>query len=284
MIRGEIMKSHISAVAVQSAIIIILLVPFSVAPGIFSPVAAQTGKTVAPAAPAQKGFVTAEEAANALILAAEGFDVAALKEILGPDGADLVSSDDPVRDKTYAQDFSAKAREKKTVTVDPKNPNLAILSVGESDWPLPIPIVRKEGKWVFDAKRGREEVLFRRIGSNELNAIEVCRGFVEAQFEYASIIRDGTGIAQYAQRLISTPGKQDGLYWTNADGTPGGPISEKVAKAIDEGYSLAPDSAYRGYYFHILKGQGPAAPQGELDYVIKGVMIGGFAMISTPVE
>jgi DUF2950 family protein len=112
----------------------------------------------------------------------------------------------------------------------------------------------------------------------------VLRGFVEAQIEYASDAHDDSGIHQYAQRLISSPGKQDGLYWTNADGTPGGPISEAVARAIDEGYTLAKDSAYHGYYFHLLNGQGPAAPKGQFDYIIKGMMIGGFALIAVPAE
>jgi hypothetical protein len=254
------------------------------APGIPSQATAQTGKKAAPAAPAQKAFANPEEAAKALIQAAGSFDVPALKEILGPDGADLVSSDDPVRDKTYAVEFAARAKEKYSVVPDPVNQNRANLVVGDGEWPMPIPIVNREGRWIFDSSAGHDEVLYRRIGANELNAIEVCRGFVEAQLEYASTFHDGSRITQYAQRLFSTPGKQNGLYWTNADGTPGGPISEAVAHAIDEGYSLARNSAYRGYYFHLLKGQGPAAPGGQRDYIVGGVMIGGFALIAVPAE
>jgi hypothetical protein len=233
---------------------------------------------------AQKTFATPNDAAKALIEAAGKFDVAALKEILGPDGVDLVSSEDSVTDKNNALAFAAKAQEKKSVTLDPKNPNRAVLSVGDTEWPLPVPIVKRAGKWQFDSKAGREEILFRRIGSNELNAIQVCRGFVEAQLDYVMDVHDNSGIHQYAQRLISSSGKQDGLYWTNPDGTAGGPVSEAVAKAIDEGYTLAPNSAYHGYYFHFLKGQGPAAHMGELDYIIKGMMIGGFALIAVPAE
>jgi len=233
---------------------------------------------------AQKGFSKPEEAADALIKAAEAYDVPVLLEILGPEGKDLVSSQDPVRDKNAALAFAAMAKEKKTVSKDPSNSKRMILSVGNSDWPWPVPIVKRSGKWYFDTKAGHDELLFRRIGTNELNAIQVLRGFVEAQKEYASKIRDNSGIHQYAQRLISTPGKQDGLYWENPDGTPGGPVTKGVAKAIEEGYSLAKDSVYSGYYFRLLKGQGPAAPNGELDYVIKGMMIGGFALIAVPAE
>ena len=230
------------------------------------------------------GFDTPQAASDALIQAAGAYDVSSLIDILGPDGKDLVSSTDPVQDKNYAADFFAKAQEKKAVVVDPKNKNRATLAVGNGGWPLPVPIVKKSGKWYFDAKAGRDEVLFRRIGANELDAIQVCRGFVEAQKEYALDVHDDSGIHQYAQRILSTPGKQDGLYWKKADGTPGGPISEAIAKAIEEGYSFTGPSAYHGYYFKVLKGQGPAAPLGEIDYVIKGMMIGGFALVAAPAE
>lgn len=233
---------------------------------------------------AQRGFAKPQEAANALIKAAEAFDVPALLEIFGPDGKDLVTTQDPVQDKNNSLAFAAAAREKQSLAKDPSDKNRYILSVGYQDWPLPIPIVKRSGKWFFDSKAGHDEVLYRRIGANELNAIQVCRGFVEAQLEYASSIHDDSGIYQYAQKLISTPGKQDGLYWENADGTPGGPITKSVAKAIEEGYSLSPGSAYGGYYFRLLKGQGPSAPMGELDYIIKGMMIGGFAIIAVPAE
>ena len=234
---------------------------------------------------AQKGFSKPKEAAEALIKAAEIFDVPALLEILGPDGEDLVSTQDPVADKNNALAFAERAREKKSVEKDPYDKNRYILSVGKEDWPLPIPIVKRDGKWYFDSKAGHDEILYRRIGANELNAIEICRGYVEAQLEYASTIHDNSGVHQYAQKLISTPGKQDGLYWENSDGTPGGPVGKGVAKAIADGYSLAPGSAYSGYYFHLLRGQGPAAkPLGELDYMIKGMMIGGFALIAVPAE
>jgi hypothetical protein len=236
------------------------------------------------AAPAQKSFATPQEAVDALISAASDYNVSSLLEILGPDGKDLVETKDPVQDKNQAEAFAALARKKNSVSINQKNPNLATLIVGEHDWPSPIPLLKKNGKWLFDSKTGRMEVLYRRIGTNELDAIQICRGFVEAQLAYASSIHDDSGVNQYAQKILSTPGKQDGLYWENPDGTPGGPISKAIAKAIAEGYSTDKRSAYHGYYFKVLKGQGPAAPLGKLDYVIQGAMIGGFALLAVPSE
>jgi hypothetical protein len=170
------------------------------------------------------------------------------------------------------------------VTIDPKNKAQAILTVGNDDWPLPVPLVSRGSKWYFDSKRGHDEILFRRIGANELDAIQICRGFVDAQKEYAAEVHDDSGVNQYAQRIISTPGRHDGLYWENADGTNGGPIGEAIARAIEEGYSPGKSSGYHGYYFKVLKGQGPAARLGPLDYVVGGVMIGGFALVAFPAE
>lgn len=234
--------------------------------------------------PKQRGFASPQEAADALIQAAGANDVAALHELFGPTGKELISSGDPVQDSNNAAAFAAKAKEKRDVAVDPKNSSRATLAVGTNGWPMPVPIVKRRGKWYFDVEAGKAEVLHRRIGANELDAIQICRGFVEAQMEYATLAREVTGVAQYAQRIISTPGKRDGLYWRNADGTPGGPISEAIARAIEEGYSASVKSAYHGYYFKVLKGQGPAARMGELDYVIRGIMIGGFALIAVPAE
>lgn len=241
-------------------------------------------QTTPAAAPSQKTFATPQEAAEALINAASDYDLSALLQIVGPDGEDLVQTKDPVQDKNQAEAFGKLAKQKNSISVDPKNPNRATLIIGPNDWPSPIPLVKKNGKWIFDSKAGRMEVLYRRIGTNELDAIQICRGFVEAQLAYASTVHDDSGINQYAQKLISTPGKQDGLYWENPDGTPGGPISKGIAKAIEEGYSLDKRSAYHGYYFKVLKGQGPAAKLGKLDYVIQGAMIGGFALLAVPSE
>jgi hypothetical protein len=241
--------------------------------------------TAAAAQPQQKQFDTPKQAADALIQVAANFDVAAAKEILGPDSEDIIASEDPVQDKNRALAFAAKAKEKSSIEIDKKAPNRAILLVGNDDFPLPIPIVKRKGKWSFDTKVGREEILNRRIGANELNAIEICRGFVEAQHEYAQEKHDDSKVNQYAQRIISTPGKHDGLAWQNADGTWGGPVGEEVAKALEQGYSNpSQPQPYHGYYFKVLKGQGPAAPIGEMDFVVGGAMIGGFALAAAPAE
>ncbi len=256
--------------------------------GVLNPSPAVQDQTQQPPASseavAQESFATPQFAVDALIRAAEQYDVATLLKIFGPDGKDFVSSADPVQDKNYAEAFAAKAREKKSITINPKNGSLATLSVGNDDWPFPIPIVRQGRKWIFDSRQGRQEILYRRIGANELDAIQICKGFVEAQEQYASEIHDDSGVNQYAQRIISTPGKRDGLYWENPDGTPGGPISQAIARAIEEGYSPDQPSGYHGYFFKVLKGQGPHARLGQLDYVINGIMIGGFALVATPVE
>ena len=152
--------------------------------------------------------------------------------------------------------------EKNLVTIDAKNQSRAILSVGNEDWPLPVPIIKQKGKWHFDSKQGRDEILFRRIGANELDAIQVCRGFVEAQEEYASQVHDDSGVNQYAQRIISTPGKRDGLYWKNEDGTPGGPISEGIARAIEEGYSPVPLGAIPRLLLQSSEGAGSRSAAG----------------------
>jgi Protein of unknown function (DUF2950) len=235
--------------------------------------------------PKQKEFDTPKQAADALIQVATNFDVAAAKEILGPDSEDIVSSEDPVMDKNRAQAFATKANEKNSIEIDKKDPNRAVLLVGNDDFPLPIPIVKRKGKWLFDTKVGREEILNRRIGANELNAIEICRGFDEAQHEYAQEKHDDSKVNQYAQRIISSPGKHDGLAWQNADGTWGGPVGEEVAKALEQGYTQqSRPQPYHGYYFKVLKGQGPAAPMGEMDFVVGGAMIGGFGLAAAPAQ
>jgi hypothetical protein len=229
-----------------------------------------------------RSFDSPQHAVDALIDAAEKFDVSALLQIFGPGGEDIVLSGEYPQDQRHAANFVAEAHEKKSVSVDPKSGNRAFLLVGNEDWPFPVPIVKRGDKWFFDGKAGRQELLYRRIGANELDAIAICHGYVEAQHEYALKKREGYDVNQYAQRIISTPGKQDGLAWQNPDGSWAGPIGEKVAVAIEHGYSRS--EPYHGYFFKILKGQGPAAPLGEMDFVVKGVMIGGFALVAAPTE
>ena len=242
---------------------------------------AEKEKDAASASPSnQKQFATAKEAADALVQAAASFDAAALKEILGPDSEDIVASDDPVQDKNRAIAFAAKAKEKSSLETKGDH---AIMEVGNDDFPVPIPIVKRKGKWSFDTKVGKEEILNRRIGSNELDAIAICRGFDDAQKEYAQEKHDDSKINQYAQKIISTAGKHDGLAWKNPDGTWGGPVGEQVAKAIEEGYTER-GKPFHGYYFKVLTKQGPAAHGGEIDFVVGGAMIGGFGLVAAPAE
>lgn len=244
---------------------------------------AAASATPAPAAAPQRAFDSPQQAAEALVAAAEKDDVSALLEILGPGGKDLVVTVDAVDDRNRRAGFAAKAREKMAVAEDPINPGWMFLSVGPSDWPFPVPIVESGGKWRFSSKDGREEILARRIGENELDAIALLRGYVEAQWEYAEEEHDGSGIQQYAQKAISTAGKQDGLSWRNADGTVGGPMGDEVAEALAAGYTDK-TKPYNGYYFRILKAQGPAAPGGARGYVVNGMMIGGFGMVAWPAQ
>ena len=243
--------------------------------------AAKTEK--AATAGTQKQFDDPKKAVDELVQAAETFDVNALKEILGPGSEDIISSEDQVMDKERATAFVAKAKEKTAVVPFEDNPNRAAVTVGSDEDPLPIPLVKNKGKWSFDTKVGREEVLNRRIGANELDAITICLGFVEAQHDYAQEKHDDSKVNQYAQRIISTPGKKDGLAWKNADGSWGGPVGEEVAKAIEQGYSKR-DQPFHGYFFKVLKGQGPAAPMGKMDFVINGTMIGGFGLVAAPAQ
>jgi hypothetical protein len=227
-------------------------------------------------------FSSPNEAAEALIRAASAKDLPALGKILGPDGKDLVASRDPVLDKNRAEEFAEQARDRHTVEIDPADATRATLVVGKEDWPLPIPIVKSGSAWHFDAKAGTEEILKRRIGENELDVITICRGYVEAQEQYASEVHDNSGVNQYAQRVVSTQGKHDGLAWRNPDGTWGGPVGQTAAKALEEGY--VPQKPFHGYTFKLLKGQGAAARLGTLDYVVGGAMIGGFALVAWPAE
>jgi hypothetical protein len=163
-----------------------------------------------------------------------------------------------------------------------KSKTRATLIVGGEDWPFPVPIVKAGKSWFFDTKAGRQELLFRRVGQNELDAIQICRGYVEAQHEYA-LAKRTAGVNQYAQRIISTEGQQDGLAWKNPDGTWDGPVGEKVAAAIARGYSSRTEP-FHGYFFKVLKGQGPAAMMGEMDFVVNGAMIAGFALVAAPAQ
>ena len=240
-----------------------------------------TAGTVAATRPFRT-FDSPERAADALVAAAAKYDLNALQQMFGPEFNNVVLSGESAQDRERAAEFVAKAEEKKKVSIDPKSRARAFLLVGNDDWPFPIPIVKRGTKWSFDTAAGKREIIYRRVGANELDAIAICNGYVEAQHEYALKPRNGYDVNQYAQRIISTPGTQDGLAWQNADGTWDGPVGEKVARAITQGYSSG--EPYHGYFFKVLKGQGPAAPLGQMDFVVKGAMIGGFALAAAPAE
>jgi DUF2950 family protein len=231
-----------------------------------------------------KTFSTPQAAADALIDAAEKFDVPALEQIFGSAGKDVIHTGEPARDREIAKQFAELARTKMEVSFEDPSKRRALISVGNDAWPFPVPVVKLGNSWSFDSKAGLQEVLRRRIGRNELDAIEISRGFVEAQHEYALTKHGDSQVNQYAQKIISTPGKQDGLAWQTPDGTWDGPVGENVASAIERGYSSSNEQPYHGYFFKVLKGQGPAAPLGEMDYVQNGAMIGGFALIAAPAQ
>ena len=236
-----------------------------------------------PAATGGQAFDTPQAATDALVQAATAGDTTALVGIFGPDSKDLVNSGDPVEDKNNLAKFAEKAKAKTNVHFDMDDPNRALVEVGDDDWPLPVPIVRSGNKWRFDVNQGKEEIIARRIGGNELDTIDILRGYVEAQKEYATTLHDGSKVHQYAQKWISSPGKQDGLSWNGPDGKPAGPIGDEIAKLLAEGYSSKAEPV-NGYFFRTLTAQGPNARLGARNYIINGAMIGGFAAIAWPAK
>jgi hypothetical protein len=230
---------------------------------------------------AQQAFKTMEEAADALVSAAKSGDRKAVLTVLGRDGADIVSSGDPIADAS-ARNHVIEAYEAKHQVVM-EGPDRAVLIIGRDDWPFPIPLVRKDSTWRFDTAAGREEILYRRIGRNELSAIETCLAYVDAQQEYAERGVASNGV--YAQRIVSQPGKKDGLYWPAQSSEDESPLGELAASAAAEGYRVGQQRApYHGYYYKVLTRQGPSASGGALDYVVRGRMIGGFALVAYPAE
>ena len=211
-------------------------------------------------------------------------DTKGVMAILGPEGQDIISSGDEVADKNTLEQF-VKAYQEKVDFVKEKEDRVSII-IGSDHWPFPIPIVKKGEGWIFDTKAGKEEVLNRRVGRNELNAIEVCLAYVEAQREYASTDRERDGINQYAQKVWSDPYRRNGLYWEVGEGEIPSPVGWFIAQAAQEGYAKKGDkpTPYRGYYYRILKGQGKNAPGGAYQYVINGHMVAGFALVAWPAQ
>jgi hypothetical protein len=234
----------------------------------------------------QKRFASPEEAVQALVAAVKADDKKEMLAILGPVGKELISSGDEVADKAGREKF-VKAYDEMN-KLEKESADKIVLHIGTDDWPLPIPIVKKNNTWVFDTKAGKEEMLNRRIGRNELNVIDVLHAYVDAQREFASKNCKGSGMVEFAQKFISTKGKHDGLYWESKEGEEMSPLGPLVAQAAKEGYAKNNEgitlSPFHGYYYKILKGQGKHATGGAYDYVVKGKMILGFALVAYPAQ
>lgn len=239
-----------------------------------------TSSVQGPAAETQAEFSSAEEAVSALLAAAKTEGTDEIVRVLGPDGRDVADSGDPVADAERRAKFVAAFDEaNKLDRVEDKK---AILVIGHDEFPFPIPVVETDGKWRWDTAAGLDEILTRRIGENELSAMEVMRAYVDAQQEFAAIDRDGQG-PEYARRLLSHEGKRDGLYWPASGDGDASPLGPQVAQAQKEGYTRGSPS-YHGYLYRILYSQGPSAEGGAKEYLVNGRMIGGFGLIAVPAE
>lgn len=229
-------------------------------------------------------FATPGEAVKAMVEAVKSKDIQKLEAIFGPGSDDLVSSGDSVADNARYEKFISLYEEKSRLQKE--SDEKVLLYVGKEDWPFPIPIIRENGLWYYDTTEGREEILARRIGRNELSAIQVCLAYVDAQREYALKDRNGNGFLEYAQKFISDPGKEDGLYWDVKAGEEQSPLGSLVAEADEKGYRMTggTPSPFYGYYYRILTAQGKDAEGGAYDYIVKGKMIGGFALVAYPAK
>ena len=233
---------------------------------------------------AQKTFSSPEEAVKAAITAAKSYNDNELLAIFGARAKELLFSGDPVADKQRRAEFVAAYDEKNRLATEGEN---TILIIGKQDWPFPIPIVKKGESWVFDTEKGRQEILNRRIGGNELFTIQTMLATVDAEREYAMKDRDRNGLLEYAQKFVSDPGKKNGLYWETKAGEPESPLGPIMSQARSQGYGGKTTSApgpYHGYYYRILTAQGNDAAGGAYSYMVKGKMIGGFAVVAYPAE
>jgi len=232
----------------------------------------------------QKSFSSPDEAVKAAIAAARGNDDKQMLAIFGPQSKEVLFSGDPIADKERRAEFIAAYNQKNRLETHGEN---TILIVGENDWPFPIPIVKKGQSFVFDTDKGKQEILNRRIGRNELDTIQTCLAVVDAEREYAMKDRDKNGLLEYAQKFVSDPGKKNGLYWETKAGEPESPLGPIMTQARSQGYqgkSSATPPPYHGYYYRILTAQGKNAPGGAYSYLVKGKMIGGFALVAYPAE
>ena len=228
----------------------------------------------------QRSFATPEAAAAALLEAVRAADPKQIHSVLGPGSGKLITSGDPVEDAMRRDHFVAAYNE--AVRIEAPDEGKATLFIGAEQWPFPFPLVKTVTGWRFDVKAAAEEILNRRIGRNERSAIQVCLAYVDAQREYATKDRDQNGLLEYAQKLISTPGKKDGLYWDTAEGEPMSPLGPLSTRARQQGYEDLSAAPYHGYYYRILTAQGGHAEGGAYDYIVDGKMIGGFALVAYP--
>lgn len=243
--------------------------------------APQAKTSAAKPAARQSTFESPQTAVDALVAALRQQDAAAMQRILGPDSRRIVDSGDAAADRAAWAKFVTEYDAKHTIQME--GDSKAVVNVGASDWPMPIPLVKGTSGWVFDTAAGAEELLDRRIGRNELDAIQVCLAFVDMEREYAELDRNGDGTLEYAARLVSTPGKHDGLYWPTKAGEPPSPAGPRLAAAHPQPRQAgSAPKPFHGYYYRILTKQGPHAPGGARDYSVKGRLIGGIALVAWP--
>jgi hypothetical protein len=229
-----------------------------------------------------RSFSSPETAVTSLVSAVRANDMEEMLAILGPASRELIFSGDDVADRTGREKF-IKAYDRMN-TLQKVSADKVTLCIGKDNWPLPIPVVKTGAIWVFDTEQGKQEILNRRLGRNELNVMDVLHAYTDAQHEYASRDCGGGGVVEFAQKLISTQGRRDGLYWEVKNGEKESPLGPLIARAAKEGYADADISPFHGYYFKILKGQGEHAQGGAYDYVVKGKMLLGFALVAYPAE
>jgi hypothetical protein len=230
--------------------------------------------------PGQRTFSSPEEASNALVKAMQSNDEKAMLDILGADGRQIVSSGDEIEDAQARTNFVERYQEMHRLVKEPDG--TTTLYIGAKNWPTPIPLVDKDNSWYFDTAAGKMEILYRRIGRNEMSTIRVCQELVAAEKEYYAMQH-----SEYAAKIFSDQGQHNGLFWKSADGEPQSPVGPLVAAAVAEGYTKGqggPPTPYRGYYYHVLTRQGKSAPGGAKSYIVNGKMTGGFAFLAYPAE
>jgi hypothetical protein len=264
----------------------VLSMLIALVPGAYAEESAAPAAQAAPVAHASKQatYATPEQAAAALAAAVRAMDAKALLTVVGPASASWVSSGDNVSDRADWKEFLELYETKHDFVSEGESRKT--LTVGNDAWPFPAPLVSKGGRWHFDAEAGRDEVLKRRVGHNELDTIQTLLAIVDAQREYAMTDHGSGGAPEYARKILSSPGRRDGLYWVTADHEPPSPLGHLIAEATEQGYVVNGDAPrpYHGYLFRMMTTQGPSAPGGARDYVVRGRMIGGFAVIAWPAK